>query len=237
MLSQGASLGFGDRPNGVAAAFIAPSLLADREAVTTFLECLGLFVVCRHRRATLHAAAICHNGRCLLLTGHEGAGKSTLAYACLRSGFRLVADDIVFADEAAADVRIYGQPWNVHLLPDAVRFFPELNSAPGVEQLNGEKKLRVSVRAFRPDAPMTAASVWAVCELKREGGGSARLGPANADTVLDCLTKFKEDPMLDQSAMHRAAERLLQTRLVRLEIGEDPLEAAQVLRGWLENDM
>jgi hypothetical protein len=42
----------------------------------------------------LHASAILHNHRCMILAGISGAGKSTLATALINQGGTLVADDI-----------------------------------------------------------------------------------------------------------------------------------------------
>ncbi|HLV80220.1 MAG TPA: hypothetical protein VKT32_08050 [Chthonomonadaceae bacterium] len=235
VLSLGDSLGFGDRPAGFAAAFITPDLLADPERVRTcLLECLGLFLVCRHRRATLHAAAVLHNDRCVLLTGEQGAGKSTLAYACLRAGFRLLAEDIVFAEREEQAVRAWGSPWHLHLLPDAVRFFPELRKAASVEQMNGERKLRVRVDQVRSEAPVTNGLVWGVCSLSRSADAITRLTAPDPTRIRQALTHFKEDPLLDRAAMHTAADRLLEGRLAHLEVGHDPTTAVETLRHWLE---
>lgn len=237
LLNKGASQGFGDRPAGFAAAFVTPNLLEDPQTVRTcFLECLGLYLVCHHRSATLHAAAVAYNGRCVLLTGSNGTGKSTLAYACLRAGFQLLAEDIVFAEPTDTGVRVWGSPWNLHLLPDAVRFFPELWEAPCIDQMNGERKLRVSVRQMRPDAPVIQQQVWGVCSLNRSTQKAARLLAPDPTHIHHVLTHFKEDPLLNRPAMDAAADRLLQGRLAHLEIGTDPLQAAETLRHWIESD-
>lgn len=43
--------------------------------------------------ALVHATAIAHRGRALLITGRSGAGKSALALQCLGLGATLVSDD------------------------------------------------------------------------------------------------------------------------------------------------
>jgi hypothetical protein len=200
-----------------------------------------LFLACRYRRATLHAAAVLHRGRCVLLAGEDGAGKSTLAYACLRSGFGLVAEDIVFVEDdrdaahSESAMQAWGVPWRLHLLPDAIRFFPELRHAAHVEQMNGEKKLRVSVRNVRSDAAVTHATVWGVCSLGRSDSNSAAIGRANPARVRDALTHIKGDPLLDRAAMAAAADRLLAGRLAHLEVGADPNRAVETLRKWMES--
>ena len=46
-------------------------------------------------RLPLHASAISYKGRTFAFSGHAGAGKSTLAAACVKAGAQLVADDIL----------------------------------------------------------------------------------------------------------------------------------------------
>jgi hypothetical protein len=119
------SVGWADRAAGLAVLSITQDALADRRRVQThFLEHPALFIVCRDRPVTLHAAAVVYNGRCVLLTGRQGAGKSTLAYACVRAGFGLLAEDIVFGAGSRGLPEDAGWFWGIsshlHLLPDAV---------------------------------------------------------------------------------------------------------------------
>jgi hypothetical protein len=46
-------------------------------------------------RLPLHASAISYKGRAFAFSGQAGAGKSTLAAACVKAGAQLVADDIL----------------------------------------------------------------------------------------------------------------------------------------------
>ena len=43
----------------------------------------------------LHGNALAHQGQAIVCLGHSGAGKSTLAYALMREGWQLLADDLV----------------------------------------------------------------------------------------------------------------------------------------------
>lgn len=235
LLSAGNSLGFADPTAGFACAFLTPTLAAaSMWAQVCFLECLGIYLVCRERPITLHAAAVIHQSRCVLLTGADGAGKSTLAYACLRAGFQLLAEDIVFARAPESPLEVWGNPWNIHLLPDAVRFFPELANAPRVQQLNGETKFRIRVCSLRPEAPVPRQKVWGVCSLGRASGVGTHRLPAEAAHIRRALTTFKGDPPLDRPAMEQAADGLLGGNLAHFEIGSDLEEAVATLRRWIE---
>lgn len=252
-LTIGQSRGFADRAAGFAAGFVTPALLADPLFVqVAFIESLGHYLVSRYRPATLHAAGLVHGDRCVLLTGSNGAGKSTLAYACLRAGFRLLAEDVVFAASPSVErealrlspqpsalspqppLEVWGSPWRMHLLPDALRFFPELAGAECVPLLNGEAKLRIRVRTVRPDAAVTHAPVWGVLSLSRAAGPESCLLPADSARVRRALTHFKGDPPLDLVALHAAADRLLAGRAAHLEVGSDLDGAVERVRRWVE---
>jgi hypothetical protein len=235
LVAAGSSLGFADHAAGFAAAFLTPGLVADRlTAQVCFVECLGMYLVSRERPVALHAAGVVHQGRCVLLTGPDGAGKSTLAYACLRAGCGLLAEDIVFAAEPDAVREVFGNARHLHLLPDAVRLFPELAAAPRVRQLNGETKLRISVHAVRAGAAVGRAPIGGVCSVSRASNGATCLRPADPAHIRHALTDFKGDPPLDREAIARAADQLLTGRMASLEVGKDLGEAVETLRNWIE---
>jgi len=237
LLSVGQSLGFADRRAGFAVAYITPALMAHAETIRgCFVECLGNYLICGRLRMPLHAVGLKWAGRGVLLTGRDGAGKSTLAYACVRAGFQLLAEDIVYVPEAQepGDVTIWGDSRYLHLLPDALRFFPELHSAPSVQQGLSETKLRVRAVDLRPDAPLTQMAVWGVCSLGRSRDAETRLLAADPAGLRHTLTHFKGDPPLDTAAQRAAAERLLGGELAHLEVGSDLDQAVAVLKRWLE---
>lgn len=235
VLAVGGSLGFADRAAGFACAYLTPALLDDRLfAQVGFVECLGLYLTTRYRRATLHAAGLVEGDRGILLTGHNGAGKSTLAYAAVRAGMRLLAEDVVYLEESGQPLRAWGNPWHMHLLPDAVRFFPELASGTPTAQLNGETKLRLRTDAIHSRAPVTRTQVAGVLSLGRATGRDSRLRPADPDHVRRALTQFDQDMgPEDQAAMVAAAERLLAGPLAHLEVGTDLDAAVDMVRRWL----
>jgi hypothetical protein len=237
LASVGQSLGFADRKSGFAVAYVTPALMAYPDVVRAcFVECLGIYLACGRRRVPLHAAGLQWGGRGVLLTGRDGAGKSTLAYACLRAGFQLVAEDIVFAPEPQVreDITVWGDSRFLHLLPDAPRLFPELRDAPTVRQLNGELKLRVRVRDMDSQAPLTRMPVWGVCSLGRSADSMTHLQTPDPAAMRQALTHFKGDPPLDAAGQQVAAERLLHCHMAHLEVGSDLERAVAVLKRWLE---
>jgi hypothetical protein len=94
-------------------------------------------------------------------------GKSTLTYAALRSGLRVLSEDTVFLQESPVP-RVWGLGGFVHLHPDAARFFPELRTLPPRCRANGDLKLAIHT------PPVTAGIGRAgICLLAR--GDAARM--------------------------------------------------------------
>ncbi|MEO5926375.1 MAG: hypothetical protein ABIR70_21310 [Bryobacteraceae bacterium] len=56
----------------------------------------------------VHAACVMRQGRSVLLCGDSHAGKSTLAYACVRSGWKFVSDNSLHWAAAPDDILVSG---------------------------------------------------------------------------------------------------------------------------------
>lgn len=233
-MSFGASMTYCDAGAGWGVAYLTPQILQQRTmAKLAALETPALFLASHRRGAPLHAAAIASGEHCLLLTGDSGSGKSMLAYACLRAGFRLLAEDVVFAEPGDGPVRVWGNPFHLHLLPDAVYFFPELRGVPLVRQLNGKWKLRVRVEEVRPGAAVAHMPVWGVLSLSRSERQESRLLPPNLNQIVRSLNGLQGDPPLNRDAMLAATERLLRSHVAHLEVGTDLNVAVDVIRRFL----
>jgi len=86
----------------------------------------------------VHCACVVKGGSGLLLGGESGAGKSTMALSLSRNGFSYLSDDCTYLSRTGTEMRAWGLPTPVKLLPDAVSHFPELVSLDPVLSLNGE---------------------------------------------------------------------------------------------------
>lgn len=92
----------------------------------------------------VHAACLSQNNRGFLLTGPSGTGKSTLAVSLSKRGYAFLSDDWTCLTSNATDVEAWSLPMPVKLLPDAARFFPELQACHVGVSLNGEMAYEVS---------------------------------------------------------------------------------------------
>ncbi len=235
MLVAGSSIAFADISTGFGAGFVTRELMADPQFVQiAILECLALYLVYRHHQAALHAAAVISEGRCVLLTGDCGAGKSTLACACVSAGMGLVSDDTVYVEPGGDSVVVWGNPWFLHVPPDTCRLFPHLADAAPIRELSGEVKCLIDVEALWPGAAQPRTTVDAVLTVGRSAGATSQVLPTDVAAVRDTLAHFRHGVSHDEAeAMLTAADRMLGLRLGHLEVGTDLRQAVDTIRNWL----
>jgi hypothetical protein len=157
-------------------AYLTPALLADAPHVRYhIIEGMTLSLVTACDRCPVHASAIAWGDLALLLAGPPGTGKSTLAYAAQRRGWRVLTDDAAYVQLRPA-FRLWGVPGRVRLLPDARERFADLASVTAEITADGTAKLDVllpDTRANLSGGPPVASRVG-VCLLER-GASTPRL--------------------------------------------------------------
>jgi hypothetical protein len=94
----------------------------------------------------LHAACLARNGKALMIVGPSGSGKSTLAMALSQRGFSLISDDWTYVSLDDNRLTAHGLRAPVKLLPDTVRYFPELRAFQPHKSLNGELAYEVEAQ-------------------------------------------------------------------------------------------
>jgi hypothetical protein len=94
--------------------------------------------------APVHAACLSRNHRGFLLAGPSGIGKSTLSVSLSQRGYAFLSDDWTCLTSNETDVDAWSLPMPIKLLPDASRFFPELQKYQVGVSLNGEMAYEVS---------------------------------------------------------------------------------------------
>ncbi|MHB0875047.1 MAG: HPr kinase/phosphorylase [Anaerolineae bacterium] len=214
--------------DGRALAFVTPALAADAPALRhQVLECLALLLATRHDRTPLHAGAVVARGTAVLLAGRSLAGKSTLTYACLRQGMRLLADDVVYVSRRGG-LRLWGQPSAVHLLPDAANIFPELADTTPRVQANGKVKITVDVARLGPDSVSLHAERAVVCLLRRGDSRHSGLHRVGAEEAVAAFCRDLESGFDLLPADEALVRALAGTGTYVLEVGSDLAEAASL---------
>ena len=107
--------------------------------------------------------------------GPAGVGKSTLAMACARRGFGVLAEDAIFVRVRPVGREWWGMPWVQRLLPDARALFPELAALPDRPRPNGESKIDVELDDVQPGLAVPCAAAGPTVVLVRDDGGPTRI--------------------------------------------------------------
>ncbi len=148
---------------------LAPNLIE-------YLFHLALIELLRRRGLyTIHATALEHNGRAILIPGNSGRGKTTSFISLLRSGYRYLSDDHPLIQDAGAHVEVLPFPIKINVTDATVQFFPEL---------------RVGIRA---GAPSWCAQTVFLCRRSLSDGGRGAL-PAGPGALSSCRGFAPEPP-------------------------------------------
>lgn len=99
---------------------VMPRLPVDTPDIRLFLLGAGLGILC-HQRGVLpiHAAAVEIDGRAVIMTGSSGMGKSTLADAFLRNGYRVLSDDVAPLTLSGGEIRVVPAVQRIRLWEDS----------------------------------------------------------------------------------------------------------------------
>jgi len=97
-------------------------ICASRDLVATevqfrgaMLDAMTLALLAQFDRHPVHAAALAHSGRAVLLAGESGVGKSTLAHLANDAGFDVMSEDTTWIQLDPA-LRVWGWPGYARLL-------------------------------------------------------------------------------------------------------------------------
>ena len=153
--------------------------------IPTLKACLIDDILHATPRIALHTACLVRDGRCLLLSGAPGAGKSTLAVALAQAGFGYVADDVTLLTEGGL---AQGLPFHPTLKVGAWKLLPdhrnEIDRSPIHQRLDGEQVRYLSL----PTPPgADALPVGWIALLRRQKDATATLEAVDVVRVLSEL--------------------------------------------------
>lgn len=126
-----------------------------------FLESSVSTLLVAAHLAPIHGALVARRGVGIALCGESFAGKSTLAYACARSGWTFISDDATFLLRRGAARYAVGNPFSMRFRDDAPALFPELRSFKVARRHNGA----LGIEARTRELPMTTAQGCSIDHL------------------------------------------------------------------------
>ena len=194
-----------------ASIFVSERTAADHNRLRwCFVESLAYMLLAQRYVVPVHAACVARENAGVLLCGPAGAGKSTLAYACARAGWRYLADDAVFLlpdDERRIAI---GQRRQFRLRPDAPRLFPELAVLVPRVRANGRVGIEAPLDSSTRIKAAGSARIMNVIVLDRRGTGKADLQPIPAEEVTARLLRDMPSYGAEVNAMHERCVRRLE---------------------------
>jgi hypothetical protein len=186
----------------------------------SFVESLAYMQLAQRAVVPVHASCVAREGRGILLCGASEAGKSTLAYACARSGWTYISDDAVFLLPGTEGNVALGRHRYLRLRPDAPRLFPELESFVSRMRPNGKLALEVPVKELAHVQSAGRTEIGAVVLLERQAGAAPAAQPVSAREVLERMLCDMPSYGAEVNAMHeRTMRRLLTVPTFRLRYG------------------
>lgn len=212
-----------DSPAGRALAYVTQDLFSDELAFAWFVvESLALSLAASSHRVPFHASAVSKDDHAFAFIGNSGSGKSTLAYACIKRGFKLLAEDVIYVG-TEADYRIWGNSTKIKLLPDSINLFSELDSLERKLHPNGEFKISVPLNDIDDcSAQLQVKSITPCLVEPAHHNPASSLKKIPPERVFQYI-KSSGEPMYDLYAdeLSIAMDHLLGREAYNLRVGRD----------------
>lgn len=184
------------------------------EDACTYLLGPVIGFVLRLRGVTcLHASAVALGEYAIALTGFAGAGKSTTAAAFARSGFPVIADDVVALQEQGKDFLVHLGYRRVNLWPDSTRaLFGSEDTLPRITPTWDKRYMALADDSGFDAKPCPLGAIYLLVE--REAGLAAPVVEevAGGDAVALLVANTYVNYLLDRDMRSREFDVL--TRLV-----------------------
>jgi len=224
-----------DLDTGSAVGFVSREIVQERSFFRyTFLECLFHVLVVRLSHTPVHCSTVALNGRGVLVCGRSGVGKTTLAYACARSGMQVVSDDVVHlcTNPVTHEITLWGNPWCLRLLPEAVHLFPELIGQKLKLKSDRQGCLEIDVSSHFPNAALVSCQPVALVFLERGQEPTPILYPISAELALG---RLQQDIVLDEDSVverhYSVLKQLVEVGTYALRYSGRPSQAVSMIEG------
>jgi hypothetical protein len=181
----------------------------------------------------LHAGCVARGDRGVLLCGEPGAGKSCLAYACVKSGWTLLSDDFSALVRDPRGNTVIGRPHRLRFRPSALHLFPELKNFESSITPFGKHMFDLRTGAIPDVHTAPCCHAKKIVFLDRRDSGPAELVSMDQDQALaqfEFDRPYWDPPVFDE---HRDNLRALLSSGVHTLRYSDTEGAIQVLESLL----
>ncbi len=182
-----------------------------------------------------HAAAVCNERGAAVIVGASGAGKSTIALACLQSPLNYLGDDFVLL-RAEPEPQVFSLFASAKLHADQLERFPHLqHRVSNAARLDSEKAL-LFVNQHFPEKIRKHAIVRVLLLPRVVGAGETRAREISAaralrELAVSTLFLLRGAGKAELDALANFARRL---PCYELELGADVREIPRVIENVLE---
>lgn len=206
-----------DRDQGFAFAWI------DRDAAQHkaylryhFLEGIALSLLAGCHVTALHAACVEFAGKGVLLCGNSGAGKSSLAFACARAGWKFISDDASYLVRKGAGRQVVGNSHQVRFRPSAIDLFPELQGFSPTPRITGKPSIEVGTALMPELTTARQSTVEYIIFLNRIESAGAELIPFRRELAHDWANQSQAAIAPDDEIQATSIRELLNAQLFEL---------------------
>ncbi|WP_263784468.1 hypothetical protein [Salinibacter grassmerensis] len=223
-----------DPESGWAEGQVHPALLEDpdqEERDPLFhLVVLSLGLLLRHQGwFPLHAAALAHEGRGVLLPGRSGQGKTTITLSLLRHGWAALSDDTALLRATGNGVRAHAFRRPLCVDPGAANCFLELDGPDWPASLSDASKWQVGIDRLYPGQSESTCTPRLLVLPTIADAPTSRVEPIGPKPALEQLlaqSAFFLSSRPDVAGRHLSVLRRLvdQTHTHRFYAGRDVLE-------------
>jgi hypothetical protein len=232
-LRVGAGRAVAEAARGEAVASVSPESVAASGFREGVLDHLVLFLATHWDRCPLHAGAVACEGRALLLAGPSGLGKSSLTYAAMKRGLRVLSDDVVYVQRDPI-LRLWSLPRRIHLPATAARHFPELEGLGDTVRPDGRRKIPVDIPAnARARVPWQGSVGLCVLSAASGNGDAVELSPEG--TVAEMRATLQGGFRRFAGALDACVREIAAGGCWRLPVTLEPMSLAERLAGLLRS--
>ena len=187
-IADGENYALLDTRQGFAFAWLTQAAVLDRAYLRYhFLEGTAWNLLESLYLTSIHGACVEMDGHGVLLCGDSGAGKSSLAYACARNGWKFLSDDATCLIRNRTGRIVAGNPYQMRFRESVRTLFPELESQPSTLRATGEQAVELST-ATRPEiATVRESSIDYIVFLNRLSALPEGLAPFSTEGALQWL--------------------------------------------------
>jgi hypothetical protein len=185
-----------------------------------FLEPAPLCHVATRYATTVHAGCVAHMGRGFLFCGNSGAGKSSLSYACARSGWTYVTDDASYLINDGKDRMVTGNCHQVRFRPSAAELFPEMEGLEITPRAAGKPSIELPTASLPGMTCAPTAQVDFLVFLNRGTSGPPELVPYRKDVARRFLRHVLYGSAESLAMQYATLERLLTAKVFELRYSD-----------------